>query len=369
MIRVRNQYIVAGLLLLALVAVVFGCTDDDQGPIGPGDESGNAPVGIPTADNNVSLSPTLQWHPVGDWGDSVVYDLYFGQSATPSATFPDLADTSYAPGPLEPGTQYRWAVRAKINGTITAWSTVHSFGSRSSITYPVEVGNRWEYRRELTALSTVSGYFLLEVVGTDTGWQVNPVYVFEETWFDLDQVTLNNSTTWYHVTNDGLYLVGYDGPGNIIPASLSTSYRYRFGGREFESVSELLGQVEGTGVALSPRELIVEDPPKLGLEYPISIGAEWVFREDDPWRIEKQIHDFEIISVPAGNFGCFVVSWLEDTNNDGSFNDNLVFLDYIAEEGLVRRSILMANVLVVDEHGNELGFIDITDEYELVAWE
>ncbi len=73
--------------------------------------------------------------------------------------------------------------------------------------------------------------------------------------------------------------------------------------------------------------------------------------------------------MPAGDFGCFVVRWLEDTDNDGSFNDNLVFYDYIAEEGLIRRSILMANVLVIDEHGNELGFIDITDEYELVAWE
>ena len=181
MICVRNQYIVTGLLLLALVAVVFGCTDDDQNLIGTGGESGNAPAVIPTADNNVSLSPTLQWHPVGDWGDSVVYDLYFGQSVTPSVTIADLSDTSYAPGPLEPGTQYRLAVRAKINGTATGWSTVYSFGSCSSITYPVEVGNRWEYRRELTALSTVSGYCLLEVVGTDTGWQVDPVYEFEET--------------------------------------------------------------------------------------------------------------------------------------------------------------------------------------------
>ena len=171
------------------------------------------------------------------------------------------------------------------------------------------------------------------------------------------------------MASDGLYLVGYDGAGNIIPAATAVSYRYRFSGCEFGSVSELLGVVEGTSAALSPREIVVENPPKLGLKYPIEIGAEWTFRENDPWHIEKQIHDFEIISVPAGDFGCFVVRWLEDTDNDGSFNDNLVFFDYIAEEGLIRRSILMANVLVIDEHGNELGFIDITDEYELVAWE
>ena len=368
MTLMKNKYVVATLLLAAMV-VVFGCTDDDPSPIAPGNGLSSAPVGILTAADNVSRSLTLNWHPVGDWGDSVVYDLYFGNSATPSATFANLSDTSYAPGPLEPGTQYRWAVRAKVNGTATAWSTVHTFGSRSSITYPVEIGKRWEYRREFTALSTEHGYFLMEVVGTDTGWQVGLVYEFEETWFDLDQVTLSNSTTWYHVANDGLYLAGYDGAGNIIPAATAVSHRFRFGGREFASVSELLGMVEGTGTALSPREIIVENPPKLGLEYPIAIGAEWTFRENEPWHIEKQIHDFEIISVPAGEFGCFVVRWLEDTDNDGSFNDNLVFFDYIAEEGLIKRSILMANVLVIDEHGNELGFIDITDEYELVAWE
>ena len=367
MIKLRTKHIALSLLLLALV-VVFGCTDDPD-PVGPSGDLSNAPVGIATAANNVSLSVTLNWHPVGDWGDSVVYDLYFGSSATPSATYANLSDTSYVPGPLEPGTQYRWAVRAKVNGTATGWSSVYSFGSRSSITYPVEVGKRWEYRRELTALSTVSGYFLIDVVGTDTGWQVNPVYVFEETWFDLGQVTLSNSTTWYHVAGDGLYLAGYDGAGNIIPAATAASYRYRFGGRTFGSVSELLGIVEGTGTALSPRELVVENPPKLGLEYPIEIGAEWTFRENNPWHIEKQINDFEIISVPAGDFGCFVVRWLEDTDNDGSFNDNLVFFDYIAEEGLIKRSILIANVLVIDEQGNELGFIDITDVYELVAWE
>lgn len=371
MMQNRNLYILP-IMLLALM-IGFGCSDNDSNPAEPGprlsNAPSNAPVGIPTAADNVVLSPVLSWYPVGDWGDSVTYDLYFGNSATPSVTFANLSDTSSAPGPLKPGTQYHWAVRGIVNGTATNWSTVYSFGSLSSITYPVEIGRRWEYRHEHIALSTERGYFQIEVVDTNSSWPVGLVYEFEETLFDLDEVTISTSTAWYHAANDGLYLAGYDGDGHIIPSATAVAYRYRFGGREFTSVSELLGMVEGTSAALSPREIIVEDPPKLVLEYPIAVGAEWVFRIDNPWRIEKSVTGYEIIDVPAGRFGCFVVRWLEDTNDDGLFNDNVEFYDYIAEEGLIKRSILMTNVLVIDEHGNELGFIDITDEYELVAWE
>ncbi len=372
MIQSRNQIIGMTVLLLAILAALLSCGEegsDSTGPtLGPG---GNRPVGIPTAANDVSLSPTLFWHAIGGVSDSVVYDFYLGTSSTPSATQTNLADTSFATGPLLPGVGYYWAVLARINGSSTGWSDVYSFGSRTGITYPVTIGNRWEYRRELTALSTQHGYFLIEILGTDTGWQVEPVYEFEETWFDLDQVTLSSTTTWYHVNSDGFYLAGYDGPGNIIPASTSGSYRFIFGGREFGSIAVLLGHVEGTGTALSrsPEDIIVENPPKLGLKYPIALGSEWTFRESDPWPIFKHIHDYEIISVPAGEFGCFVVRWLEDTDNDGTFNENLVFRDYIAKQGLVRRSIIMSNVLVIDEFGNEIDFIDIIDEYELVAWE
>lgn len=374
MIKIRNQYIVAAVLLLALV-VVFGCSDDSPNPTVSGGES-RAPVGIPTADDNVSLSPTLYWHPVGDWGDSVSYDLYFGTSSTPSATFANLSDTSQAPGPLVPDTQYRWAVRAKINGTATAWSTVNAFSSRTSITYPVAVGNRWEYRWHHrwvgTNLGDRAGYYVVEIDRVETGWLAESVLAFEETWYNFADDALAHATSYYYVDDDGLKLAAYINSGGINPVSGDESCRFQYNDRQYSSLGDWLARSDRNQLsALSlDADTIVEDPAKLVLEYPLAVGAAWTFRIDDPWRIEKSVTGYETVDVPAGEFGCFVVRSLVDVDDDGDFTESPLLRDYIAEEGLVLRSEMWLDVMLVDTAGHPTGvLVDMIEEYELVAWE
>jgi hypothetical protein len=217
---------------------------------------------------------------------------------------------------------------------------------------------------------SLSGYYIVEITRAETGWAFDPVWAFEETWFNFHTDTLAHATTYYHVAADGLYLAGYDGTGDIQPSSGDESYRFRINDRDYNSLGELLlaSSRPRSTAALSPDVLVVEDPFKQALKYPIAIGAEWVFRTDNPWRIEKSVDEFEIIDVPAGSFGCFVVRSREDRNGDGDFTESPLMRDYVAEQGLVRRSHIRLDVMVQSQ-GGDWRFVDIIDEYELVAWE
>ncbi len=366
----RFPRITVVVMALAMTAMLGGCgeesSDNSTGPSPNPSGVGVHPESIATPASGMALNPTLHWHPVGLGTDEVVYDLYLGLGSGPGLYASGIADTCYTAGPLQPASTYYWSVAARINGNATAQSDQRTLGTKESITYPMAIGNRWEYRRERTAFGTASSYHVVTVLSTDTGWSVDPIYVFGETWFAFQNMALDSSLTYNHANSAGLFLAGYDGERYATP----TGYSFPFSVGRLTAAADLSGRFIGPSRnALGTEDIVIEDPFRLGLEYPLEIGAEWVFRNGDPRRIEKSCEAFEIIEVPAGEFGCFVVQWQVDLNGDGSFNDNVMFTDYIAEQGLIKRAVLFPNVLVLDEFGNEVGFIDITDDFDLIAYE
>jgi hypothetical protein len=115
--------------------------------------------------------------------------------------------------------------------------------------------------------------------------------------------------------------------------------------------------------------LIYEDPPLRALPYPPIVGYEWMWRPPhDPWHIDKRITGTAHVAVPAGDFDCYVIQWLVDFHEDGQWDDDLVMFDYVAAEGLVRRSFYTWG-WAVGEYGDTLGFMQSTEESELTSLE
>ena len=114
----------------------------------------------------------------------------------------------------------------------------------------------------------------------------------------------------------------------------------------------------------------LEDPPVVTLQYPLEPGSHWQMRaEGEPFRIDKEVVGRTEVEVPAGRFDCYVVQWTYP--GSPSLDEQVEFYDYIAAEGLVKRSIITKNVPVTtysDPYG-QMGIVDLRDEFELVSYQ
>jgi len=91
----------------------------------------------------------------------------------------------------------------------------------------------------------------------------------------------------------------------------------------------------------SSDSLYVEDEPVRVLAYPLRPGDNWIYREDDDFRIHRRVTGTDTVDTPAGQFICAVIEHLYDTDGDGQWEKNIQIVDYVAEIGLVKREVKM----------------------------
>ena len=90
-----------------------------------------------------------------------------------------------------------------------------------------------------------------------------------------------------------------------------------------------------------------------------------VYSRHKPRRVKKRVRGQVDISTAAGSFKAAQVQWIIDFDGDGDFDENVEYFDYIANEGLVKRSFLIKGLPVVDDDGAYIGRYDYRDESEL----
>jgi hypothetical protein len=250
-------------------------------------------------------------------------------------------------------------------------------GPGDGFVYPLQLGNKWEYAREFssfnfrpdttavaiadtTILSTVS----IEITRTEKLPGSITASVLYEKLVEGDRV-VQESESFYANQEDGLYFYRYKGAGHVIPKR-SADRRIYFKGRYFRSAREVVSFLEKT-VAGSD-SMIVEDPPLKALPYPIEVGAQWVYRrEGKPWRIDKKVvAEGEKVKVPAGEFESYKIQWLHDIDQDGEWDPDVQFFDYVSPQGLIKRDILLKDLVWVGPDGPEpIGKFDTRDVSQL----
>jgi hypothetical protein len=93
-------------------------TEEDPGNHPPTEPSTPTPVDEAT---NQPTDTTLSWECTDPDGDTLKYDVYFGDNTSPSLVSFEQADNTYDPGELARGTTYYWKIVAKDGrGGVTA---------------------------------------------------------------------------------------------------------------------------------------------------------------------------------------------------------------------------------------------------------
>ena len=240
-------------------------------------------------------------------------------------------------------------------------------------TFPLTLGNRWEYSAEVITYNMSES---TDTVTTDTTYYSSIQVVSKEIEIDSgttefvihEQRTEQNQqidiNTYYHEKPDGLYLVAYDN-ASMLTLKQSSKESIYYKGRHFNSISEITSWIMNAlpTAKIADDSLFYENPQPKSLQYPLEVGARWVYRQkDNPWRIDKKIVGTENAIVPAGTFMCYKIEWLCDIDEDNEWDEDIVLCDYICSIGLIQRVITMKGMTRTTEYSSEI--IDIFDSSE-----
>ena len=243
--------------------------------------------------------------------------------------------------------------------------------------YPLTVGNKWEYSRAFSIFNfrsdstdstpgdTIFATSSIEIVRTDTLLDSIECFVLQEVFTEQEDTFVDES--YYSNEEDGLYHWAYNGAGYAIPKTIAGKRIY-FKGRYFSSVREISRFVEraiAKRIVMSD-SIYYEDPPLQSLAYPLSDGLQWTYA-GNPWRHDKKVVGEENVTVAAGTFRCYKIQRLIDLDDNGEWDDDIEFYDYMSSQGLIERDALFKDMIWVNERGLGLGIFDSRDKYELTG--
>ena len=131
----------------------------------------NQPPYIPSdpdpydSEEDVDVDHDLSW--IGgdpDPGDTVTYDVYFGDSSPPPQVATGQSDTSYDPGTLEYSTTYYWKIVAWDNHGASTEGSIWDFTTEEEPIPDLDCSGSLSWT-DVTPGSTVTGSFTVENIG------------------------------------------------------------------------------------------------------------------------------------------------------------------------------------------------------------
>ncbi|MEZ5357511.1 MAG: hypothetical protein R3F48_01690 [Candidatus Zixiibacteriota bacterium] len=253
-------------------------------------------------------------------------------------------------------------------------------------TYPLAVGNHWEYSITYTAtnirgdsaavvdaLSGVSiGASDLDILYYDTLTEGIPSYVLVSSVEFGGGARVDSGYTYLNNEPDGLYIYASDQRfGITLHKPGIPEYTLHHGSRSFASFEDFLCQSakEVPTMYAADGNPPVYDVYYQTLAYPLAIGRNWTARTEDIYSFtNKSIIGFGDITVPAGTFSCYAVK------SDLILVDGLDYVtpsirvDYYSSKGMIKRTITGYDLTIVSEDNTWIGTADITTEYKLTSF-
>jgi hypothetical protein len=242
------------------------------------------------------------------------------------------------------------------------------FGKTSG-RFPLDQGNwwklsyEWSYVRKSGPFDSLgtSGELLWDIIDRDV-LAGHESYVLRDTYYEETGSTYT-SLAWY--TDfwkgwEGLFEIGYAWGGSPGPLGDFSGYKFKVAGKVFDSPREVLLWV--SGMVPTQGDTTVRIPPRKVLAYPLSLGKKWV-AFDWPWLQEREVIDFEDISVIAGIFPCWKIRVLGEVLDQ----DDIIWYDWFSDQGLVKRYICFEHELL-DPYGNPVGTYESKEVYLLESY-
>ncbi len=241
--------------------------------------------------------------------------------------------------------------------------------SRDDFRYPLKAGNTWHYDRRLTLTFTMtSGVRPPEVEQAEVRVVVEGEEQLADSTPAFRLVEQTESGDWlnsaiYQNRADGLYIVS----GSDDPSSLPKNSPDFF---EMRLTQHPPADFAVYALLASPFVLFnIESDDRLALKYPLKTGTEWIYTEKNrPRRVNKKVIGEANVQTDTGTFKTVKVQWIVDFNGDGEFDDTIEYFDYIANEGLVKRSFLIKKLPVVDDEGGNIGSYSYHEESILSSY-
>jgi len=244
--------------------------------------------------------------------------------------------------------------------------------------YPLAVGNSWEYSRFIASINiqpdttyvpfsdTFFSTGQVQVTKKDTLLDSIPVFELLENL--KDTLGSYSSLNYFNNLEDGLYYYGFNGTSYLPPLQSTTQQSLHFKGKYFRNIREIIDWLE-KAIPLSFSSSDFLDyylPPRKRIQYPLKIGSQWTYTQTgDPWRIDGKVVNREFVTIPAGMFYCYKIQWLYDLNEDGRWDSDIEFFQYVHSIGVVKWSILLKNIQYTDEFGNVIYTFDVIEETQL----
>jgi hypothetical protein len=127
-IRYSLLLVLLGLLTVSLMA----CSSDDE-PAGPTNRAPSEPANDVASGSpldgavDAPLVPVLRWTCTDADGDTLYYNVHFGDTSPPPTVSAGQRENSYSPGALEAESTYYWQVVAKDESGATTRSEIWEF--------------------------------------------------------------------------------------------------------------------------------------------------------------------------------------------------------------------------------------------------
>lgn len=245
--------------------------------------------------------------------------------------------------------------------------------------YPLKLGNSWQYEREVKFINlrpdSVIGYL------PDTAYQnsmsvtvprketllgsIETYVIREET--DMGGSLVTFGEQYYANQHKGFYLHAYKGMSSILPKNSNPTLKFK--NKMYQNIDQLLMELDITWrfpANSAADSVIMEIPPLLILPYPLQMGQSWIYREaGNPFKIVKKVEGRETISTSAGRFVVDVIRWFYALDDSGQYDEDISLLDYYSAIGLVKRSISIRNLQLINQFNQVIGYFDYSEISEL----
>ncbi|MDA3872316.1 MAG: hypothetical protein PF551_08240 [Candidatus Marinimicrobia bacterium] len=251
------------------------------------------------------------------------------------------------------------------------------------IIYPLSIGNTWDYTLNWNMYSYSDTacyphqYEDTSTYSSDISVTVTQKVLLKDSFETFEVVGIENSTMgmntvkrYYKNNNDGLYIYAYMSGGPIILPKKQSGNSIVFKGLKFNDFRQLSDFVQQAMPHLSilSDSIYYEEPPLKALQYPIEIGDQWTYREenDDTWRMDKKVIDRKDVELSIGTFECYEIKYIYDIDHDGKWDDDIWISDLISKKGLIQRTITILGIRNITASGDSTDrYFDSIDTYTL----